>query len=150
MMPTVSPTLIAPGGLQLVESRCGHSLVPPSVERRAATRLAVALTLRLTWKDRNGATRFATVVARDVSDFGMFVECRMPVPLSLFRLVYVQPEVADRRATGLPAALAHGPALAAVYRVQPADVRGRSQGLALRLMIEPSRVTSPRPSHASA
>jgi hypothetical protein len=58
-----------------------------SVERRP-----VALPARLTWKDQRGATRFATVVARNVSDFGVYVECQSPVSIPLFRLVQFQLE----------------------------------------------------------
>jgi hypothetical protein len=58
-----------------------------SVERRP-----VALPARLTWTDQRGATRFATVVARNVSDFGVYVECQSPVSIPLYRLVQFQLE----------------------------------------------------------
>lgn len=110
-----------------------------AAERRTFNRVATALPIRLTWKDRSGATRFATGTTRDISELGVFVECRTPLSLSLFRLVELQLEVGDRRLEGLPSGLTHGRALGAVYRVRPPDIHGRPQGVALRLMIEPRR-----------
>ena len=104
--------------------------------KRAAERRTVALPARLTWKDQRGTTRFATVVARNVSDFGVFVECQSPVSIPLFRLVQFQFE-RDARELDLPQ-LQHGRLLSAVYRVSP-PVGSRPQGLALRLMVEPRR-----------
>ena len=46
----------------------------PNANQRAAQRQPVTLPARLTWKDQRGATRFATVVARNVSQFGVYVE----------------------------------------------------------------------------
>jgi hypothetical protein len=59
---------------------------------RSDERRPVALPARLTWKDQRGATRFATVVARNVSAFGVYVECQSPVSIPLFRLVQFQLE----------------------------------------------------------
>ena len=52
---------------------------PADKNMRSVERRSVALPARLTWKDQRGATRFATVVARNVSDFGVYVECQSPV-----------------------------------------------------------------------
>ena len=60
---------------------------PADKNKRSTERRPVALPARLTWKDQRGATRFATVVARNVSDFGVYVECQSPVSIPLFRLV---------------------------------------------------------------
>src|SRR5476651_2421523 len=60
--------------------------------KRGNERRIVALPARLTWKDQRGATRFATVMARNVSDFGVYVECQSPVSIPLFRLVQFQLE----------------------------------------------------------
>jgi hypothetical protein len=85
-----------------------------SVERRP-----VALPARLTWKDQRGATRFATVVARNVSDFGVYVECQSPVSIPLYRLVQFQLE-RDVYDGNLPGSLRQpGRVLSAVYRVSP-------------------------------
>src|ERR1041385_6956709 len=65
---------------------------------RSTERRAVALPARLTWKDQRGATRFATVVARNVSDFGVYVECHSPVTIPLYRLGQV-PFERERKST---------------------------------------------------
>lgn len=107
-------------------------------QTRTSQRTAVTLPARLTWKDQRGATRFATVTARNVSDHGMYVECASPLPLSLYRLVHVQLERQERSVAGVPDALRDGRLLSAVYRINPATP-GRPQGLALRLMVDPKR-----------
>ena len=116
---------------------------PPTPKRtdankRGTERRAVALPARLTWKDQRGTTRFATVVARNVSDFGVFVECQAPVSIPLFRLVQFQLERDGRGADALPDTLQQGRVLSAVYRVSP-PAGSRPQGLALRLMVDPRR-----------
>jgi hypothetical protein len=112
--------------------------------KRGAERRTVALPARLTWKDQRGTTRFATVVARNVSDFGVFVECQSPVSIPLFRLVQFQFE----RDVDVPHAQ-HGRMLSAVYRVSP-PVGSRPQGLALRLMVEPRRTAVQEQTRATA
>jgi hypothetical protein len=97
----------------------------------------VALPARLTWKDQHGTTRFASVVTRDVSEFGAYVECQSAVSIPLFRLVQFQLERDVREAGGLPTSLRSGRILSAVYRVSPGSTSGRPQCLALRLMVEP-------------
>ena len=106
--------------------------------QRAAERRAVSLPARLTWKDQRGTTRFATVVTRDVSDFGVYVECQSPVSIPLYRLVQFQLERDARDADALPRALQQGRILSAVYRVTPPS-SSKPQGLALRLMVDPKR-----------
>jgi hypothetical protein len=109
----------------------------PYSQQRAAERRAVSLPARLTWKDQRGATRFASVVTRNVSEFGVFVECQSAVSIPLYRLVQFQLERDIRESDPLPAAL-RGRVLSAVYRVTSAPSTGR-QGLALRLMVDPKR-----------
>ena len=109
---------------------------PSDRKQRSAERRSVALPARLTWKDQRGATRFATVVARNVSDFGVYVECHSPVTIPLYRLVQFQLERDGRDAQTLPATLQQGRVLSAVYRVSPPS-GSQPQGLALRLMVEP-------------
>lgn len=111
----------------------------PSDTTRAATRIDVALPARLMWKDQRGMTRFTAVVTRNVSEFGAYVECPTPVSLPLYRLVQFQLEKDVKESDALPASLKQGRLTAAIYRVQPPDARGRGQGLALRLMVEPKR-----------
>src|SRR5215204_3218415 len=84
---------------------------------RSNERRAITLPARLAWKDQRGATRFATVVTRNVSDYGVYVECQSPVSIPLFRLVQFQLERDGRDAHALPDTLHTGRALSAVYRV---------------------------------
>ena len=106
--------------------------------KRGTERRVVALPARLTWKDQRGTTRFATVVARNVSDFGVYVECHSPLSIPLFRLVQFQLERDTRDADALPDTLQLGRVLSAVYRVSPPSP-SQPQGLALRLMVDPRR-----------
>ena len=96
--------------------------LPPKrtdANKRGTERRAVALPARLTWKDQRGTTRFATVVTRNVSDFGVYVECDSPVSIPLFRLVQFQLERDGRDTDMLPGTLQQGRVLCAVYRVSP-------------------------------
>ena len=105
------------------------------------------LPARLTWKDQRGAARFATVTTRDVSEYGVFVECQTPIAISRFRLVQFQLERDAREYDSLPESLRHGRLLSAVYRVDPPTRSGGRQGLALRLIVDPRRrpqVPAPR------
>ena len=107
--------------------------------QRAAERVAVSLPARLTWKDQRGAARFATVVTRNVSEYGVLVECQSAFSIPLYRLVHLQLERDSRDAEVLPISLRQGRVLSAVYRVSPATASGRPQCLALRLMVDPKR-----------
>ena len=111
----------------------------PTRNKRASDRINVTLAARLTWKDQRGSTRFASVVTRDVSEFGVFVECQSPISITQFRLVQFQLERDARDVSGLPESLRQGRLLSAVYRVQPPTRSGARQGLALRLMVDPRR-----------
>lgn len=110
--------------------------------KRASDRRPVTLPARLTWKDQRGATRFAAVVTRNVSEFGVYVECHTPVSIPLYRLVQFQLERDGRGIDAVPAHLQQGRILSAVYRVSPA-APNKPQGLALRLMVDPRRVATP-------
>jgi hypothetical protein len=109
-----------------------------NADKRISTRRPVALPARLTWKDQRGATRFASVVARNVSDFGIYVECNTPVSIPLYRLVQIQLERQNGETDGVPRALRNGRVLSAVYRVSPKS-KSVPQGFALRLLVEPKR-----------
>lgn len=115
--------------------------LPLTSTKRAAERLPVALPARLTWMDQRGTTRFASVVTRDISEFGAYVECQSVVSIPLYRLVQFQLERDGRGPDPLPAALRHGRILSAVYRVTPPTQSGAPQCFALRLMVDPK----PRP-----
>ena len=110
--------------------------------KRASDRRNITLPARLTWKDQRGATRFAAVVTRNVSEFGVYVECHTPVSIPLYRLVQFQLERDVRQADALPAHFQQGRILSAVYRVSPA-APNKPQGLALRLMVDPKRIATP-------
>jgi len=109
--------------------------------KRTTDRRDIELPARLTWKDQRGTTRFATVVTRNVSDFGVYVETPSPLSIPLFRLVQFQLERDGRGGEALPGWLQQGRVLSAVYRVTPPS-SSRKQGLALRLMVDPRRVAA--------
>lgn len=115
-----------------------HTPSPRWENRRACERRSIAVPARLMWKDQRGTTRFASVVARNVSEYGVYVECHSVVSLPLYRLVQVQLEREARECDGLPDALRQGRVLSAVYRVS-SPTPARPQGLALRLMVDPKR-----------
>jgi hypothetical protein len=98
----------------------------------------VTFPARLTWKDQRGATRFASVVARNVSEFGVYVESHSFVSIPLYRLVHFQLERDARDVGTLPEALKQGRVLSAVYRIST-PTPSKPQGLALRMMVDPKR-----------
>jgi hypothetical protein len=117
--------------------------------KRGAERRTTALPARLTWKDQRGATRFATVVTRNVSNQGVYVECPTPVSIPLYRLVQLQLERDVRESDALPDSLQQGRILSAVYRVSPPSP-SKPQGLALRLMVDPRRSAAVEQTRATA
>jgi hypothetical protein len=113
---------------------------PTSVpNKRTAERRSVSLPARLTWKDQRGTTRFASVIARNVSELGVFVECQGTVSIPLYRLCQFQLERDTRDSDPLPVSLRCGRILSAVYRVTAPGANGGRQGLALRLLVDPKR-----------
>lgn len=119
-----------------------NSLLTPTVAgatQRTTCRQRVALPARLTWKDPGGAVRFASVVTRDLSDGGAFVECASAAPLPLFRLVHLQLESG---AAGSAHPLARERVLAAVWRVERPQAGVGAQGYALRFLVDPSRTVA--------
>ena len=122
-----------------------HSLsstTAASGTQRTNGRQRVAMPARLTWKDQGGTVRFASVVTRDVSDTGAFVECPSAGPIPLFRLVHLQLETPCAGATPL----ASGRVLAAVWRVERSGgAVGSPAGYALRFMVDPTeQAAAPR------
>ena len=80
----------------------------PTANKRATERVNLLLPARLTWKDQRGSDRFASVITRDVGEFGVFVECQSPISITQFRLVQFQLERDGRDVEGLPESLRHG------------------------------------------
>ena len=77
-------------------------------------------------------------MTRDVSDEGVYLECRGTEPIPLYRLVYLQLERTERERDGLPSVLQSGRVLSAVYRVGPCEpATGTPSGYALRLLVDP-------------
>jgi hypothetical protein len=113
----------------------------PNYQTRSSERRVISIPARLTWKDQSGTTRFASVVTRNVSEVGVYVECPTPLSIPLYRLVQFQLERDVRDADGLPGPLQQGRVLSAVYRVSP-PAASKPQGLALRLMVPPSRAVA--------
>jgi hypothetical protein len=109
-------------------------------DQRASERHRTSVPGRLVWRDARRATRFATVLIRNVSEHGVFVECLSGTPIPLYRLVVLQAERGARGQEELPEPLRQGRVLSAVYRVGPPQVStGIPQGYGLRLLIEPRR-----------
>ena len=102
--------------------------LPRTSTERASERRTLTLPARLMWKDQRGTTRFASVVTRDVSENGVYVECKSAFAIPLYRLVQFQLERETRAADPVPDALRHGRVLSAVYRVTPADALRCSAG----------------------
>lgn len=115
-----------------------------SANDRSAERRTVAVPARLTWKDDRGTARFASVVVRNVSEYGVYVECQSAMAIRQYRLVQVQVEREVGGLETLPASLRGGRVLSAVYRVLPPTAAGAPQGLALRLMVDPRRHAAPQ------
>jgi hypothetical protein len=108
-----------------------------------AARRAVSLPGRVTWKDARGAVRFASVVTRNISDTGVFIEWTEPTTIPLYRLVSFQLEREARAIDGLPPALRSGKVLSAVYRVGRFQrSTGTPDGYGLRLLVEPSMMAN--------
>lgn len=121
-------------------------------ERRATPRHHVALCGRITWRDRAGVIQTASVLTRDVSEGGAFIEIidrpRRTIPL--YRLVTLQLDPGSVAGRPLPAVLRQQ-VLTLVVRAVPID--GTSQfrlptGYVLRLLVEPRREAPPG-THAS-
>jgi hypothetical protein len=111
---------------------------PVLSNQRANSRTAVNLPARLAWKDSRGINRFASVVTRDISDCGVYVECQSTLSIPLYRLVQFQLEPSVRDLRDVPEILRQGRVLSAVYRVSHAT-KQTPQGFALRLMVDPRR-----------
>ncbi|HTG89063.1 MAG TPA: hypothetical protein VL914_02675, partial [Vicinamibacterales bacterium] len=91
------------------------------------------------WKDSRGATRFAAVTTRNVSETGVFIEWSEPTSIPLYRLVSFQLEKDARNMEGIPAALRTGKVLSAVFRLGAFQkATGTPEGYGLRLLVDPA------------
>ncbi|HXG54770.1 MAG TPA: hypothetical protein VNJ03_05270 [Vicinamibacterales bacterium] len=118
--------------LRLVQGGSGRE------EQRSAVRRRVQVPGQIIWKDGRGQTRMAAVVTRDVSEHGVFVECRTGLSIPLYRLVYFQIDRPARHRPDVPESLRKQSVLSAVFRVGLSnDVTGTPTEYALRLLVEP-------------
>lgn len=106
--------------------------------QRSSERLTITVPARITWKDASGAVRFASVMTRDVSEAGVFVECEAGAAIPLYRLVHLQLERSAGSNQHLPLKLREGRVLSAVWRVAPCrKSTGTPSGYALRFLVDP-------------
>ena len=91
----------------------------PLTDKRQGERKDINIPARLTWKDQRGTTRFVSAVTRNISEYGVYVECHSPISIPLYRLVQFQLERDVRPSDVLPSSLFQGRILSAVYRVTP-------------------------------
>lgn len=111
--------------------------------KRSSERVAITVPARITWKDASGAVRFASVMTRDVSDAGVFVECEAGAAIPLYRLVHLQVERSLGVNVQLPVKLREGRVLSAVWRVAPCRrSTGTPSGYALRFLVDPQAGTA--------
>jgi len=113
-------------------------------DKRMAERRHVEVPGQIVWKDARGNTKMASVITRDVSEYGVKVECLNGAAIPLYRLVYFQVDREARHNPALPAALKKPNVLSAIFRVGD-DNRsiGGPAGYALRLLVEPARSAQP-------
>jgi hypothetical protein len=121
--------------MQMLSIAAKKTVVTP----RKSERRLMTLPGRVTWKDARGTMRFASVVTRDVSETGVFIEWNESTSIPLYRLVTFQLEREARHIDGLPHALRTGKVLSAVYRAgEFQKSTGTPDGYGLRLLVEPS------------
>ena len=117
-------------------------------DKRTSERRPLTVPGQIVWKDAKGTTRMAAVTTRDVSEYGVRVECQGGVAIPLYRLVYFQLDRPARERMDLPPALKKGNVLSAIFRVGPSSqATGVPSEYALRLLVEPSRATASTTRH---
>jgi hypothetical protein len=120
--------------MQMLSIAARKTVVTP----RTSERRLMTLPGRVTWKDARGTMRFASVVTRDVSETGVFIEWSESTSIPLYRLVTFQLEREARHIDGLPHALRTGKVLSAVYRAgEFQKSTGTPDGYGLRLLVDP-------------
>jgi hypothetical protein len=113
-------------------------------DKRTSERRPVKVPGQIVWKDARGNTKLTSVVTRDVSEYGVSVDCLNGAAIPLYRLVYFQIDREARHHPDLPAALRKTNVLSAIFRVEGDDrVMGGPSGYALRLLVEPVRSAQP-------
>jgi hypothetical protein len=119
-----------------------HASPDTTNEQRQGERQPLEVAGRVVWKDGRGTTRFNSVVIRDVSETGAYIENVSGSAIPMYRLVSLQAERSEHADT-LPAVFRQGKILSAVYRVGPMrPATGTPEGYGLRLLIEPRRRAS--------
>jgi hypothetical protein len=109
-------------------------------DKRVSERRALAVPGQIVWKDARGNTKLASVITRDVSEYGVSVECLNGAAIPLYRLVYFQVDRGARHNPDLPPALRKPNVLSAIFRVDADNQAiGGPSGYALRLLVEPAR-----------
>jgi hypothetical protein len=118
---------------------------------RRSERRPMNLPGRVTWKDSRGTTRFATVMTRNVSENGIFIEWKESTSIPMYRLVNFQLERDARNIDWLPPALRSGKVLSVVYRLGVFQKStGTPEGYGLRMLVEPTWDASIEPVEATA
>jgi hypothetical protein len=111
---------------------------PVQKAQQRSVRRQVAVPARLTWKDATGAVRFTSVMTRNVSEAGVFVDATGAAAIPLYRIVHLQLERSAREMEGIPVKLREGRVLSAVWRVAPCQkATGTPSGYALRFLVDP-------------
>ena len=120
------------------QKHTGKATTPRSSERKT-----ISVPARITWKDASGGVRFASVMTKNVSEAGVFVECDAGAAIPLYRLVHLQVERSANVNQQLPPRLREGRVLSAVWRVAPCRrSTGTPSGYALRFLVDPQMVTA--------
>ena len=115
---------------------------PVRSEHRTSERRPLAVPGQIVWKDARGNTKLTSVVTRDVSEYGVSVECVNGAAIPLYRLVYFQVDREARNNPALPAPLRKPNVLSAIFRVGPDNQAiGAPSEYALRLLVEPARAS---------
>jgi hypothetical protein len=123
----------------------------PRTEKRTSERRRLEVPGQIVWKDARGNTKLTSVVTRDVSEFGVSVECLNGAAIPLYRLVYFQIDRQVRQNADVPPALRKPNVLSAIFRIGD-DNRaiGGPASYALRLLVEPARAAQASPASLSA
>jgi hypothetical protein len=124
--------------------RLVQSTHQPRADKRTSERRDVRVPGQIVWKDARGNTKITSVVTRDVSEYGVSVECLNGAAIPMYRLVYFQVDRDARQRADLPPALRKPNVLSAIFRVDEDNPAiGGPSGYALRLLVEPARVAQP-------
>jgi hypothetical protein len=118
----------------------------PRSDKRTSERRPIEVPGQIVWKDARGNTKLTSVVTRDVSEFGVSVECLNGAAIPLYRLVYFQIDRDARQNADIPPALRKPNVLSAIFRIGADNQAiGGPSSYALRLLVEPARTTHTAP-----